>query len=165
MHRGIRYQCDLCEYVSYIPSFLKQHMKEWHPEHAPDIFEHQKSSFDLEKYWKCEPCNKLFQTDDKYTNHNKTHNNSTKKKAQQARPKSSCKVCGTIIGNMKRHMRTKHPINKIEWWLIRKPLNLIATLLSVHYWPDNMLMADFDHKLKLYFGNHLLVLLWWESTI
>ena len=66
VHKGIRYQCDLCEHISYFPYFLKIHMREWHTEHAPDIFDHQKTSFDLQKYLKCEPCNKLFETEDKH---------------------------------------------------------------------------------------------------
>ena len=114
VHKGIKYQCDLCEHISYVPYLLKLHMKEWHPEHAPDIFEHQKLSFDLENCLKCVPCNKLFDTDDKYRIHTKTHNNSTKKRVQKKRQTSNCNVCGTIIGNLKRHMRTKHHVNSME---------------------------------------------------
>ena len=115
MHKGIRYQCDLCEHISYYPYFLKIHMREWHTEHALDIFEHQKISFDLQKYLKCEPCNKLFETEDKHKIHIKRHNNPTQKKVSaKKRPPSTCKVCGKMVGNLSRHMRTIHKIDTLK---------------------------------------------------
>merc|ERR1719308_225816 len=63
--------------VTYVSMFLttrpccKHHMKQNHPDHEAVVYEHQKTTFRVEDYPRCEPCNKLFQTRKRYLNHNK----------------------------------------------------------------------------------------------
>jgi len=71
IHNGVKYHCDLCEHVSYNETLLKHHMKQNHPDHEAVVYEHQKTTFRVEDYPRCEPCNKLFQTRKRYLNHNK----------------------------------------------------------------------------------------------
>jgi len=70
IHNGVRYHCDLCEHVSYNETLMKHHMKQNHPDQEPIVYEHQKTTFNVEDYPRCEPCNKLFQTRKRYINHN-----------------------------------------------------------------------------------------------
>ena len=69
VHIGVRYHCDLCEHVLYNETILKDHMRQFHPDQEPTIHEHQKTTFNVEDYPRCEPCNKLFQTRKKFLNH------------------------------------------------------------------------------------------------
>merc|ERR1719233_2125522 len=77
IHNGVKYHCDLCEHVSYNETLLKHHMKQNHPDHEPVVYEHQKTTFKVEDYPRCEPCNKLFQTRKRYLNHNKEKHSET----------------------------------------------------------------------------------------
>jgi len=70
IHNGVRYHCELCEHVSYNETLLKHHLKQNHPDQEPIVYEHQKTTFNVEDYPRCEPCNKLFQTRKRYLNHN-----------------------------------------------------------------------------------------------
>jgi len=69
IHNGVKYHCDLCGHVSYNETLLKYHMKQKHPDQEPTIYDHQKTTFDVEDHPKCEPCNKLFQTPGRYLSH------------------------------------------------------------------------------------------------
>ena len=66
IHNGVRYDCDLCDHVSYCESLVKLHIKQYHANHA---YEPSKTTFNVEDYSRCQPCNKLFQTERRYLEH------------------------------------------------------------------------------------------------
>jgi len=122
IHFGVRYHCDLCEHVSYNETLLKHHMKENHPDQEPNVFEHQKTTFNVEDYPRCQPCNKLFQTRKRYLNHNTlkhgesgsqmSEDTSTIKKKPAKRKQVNCPTCGkklTTERRLERHMVLHHP--------------------------------------------------------